>query len=184
MNRTRWYAVRTRSRTEKVVGEHLQRQDIETFLPLVSKVSRWKNRHKRIEWSLFPGLCFARFTLSEKPHVLQLPHVVEIMGSAVNQAEAIPDEEIVALQRVMQAGRVRDAHPVLEEGIWVEIIRGPLIGLRAMLVRHGSRSRIIIPINLIRQGAVVDIEADEIAPVEPPTAPGHGQQCDTHTRYP
>jgi hypothetical protein len=26
---------------------------------------------------------------------------------------------------VMQAGRVRDAHPVLEKGIWVEIVRGP-----------------------------------------------------------
>jgi hypothetical protein len=109
--------------------------------------------------------------LSEKPHVLQSPSVVEIIGNAAGEAEAIPDEEIVAHQRVMQAGRVRDAHPALEEGIWVAIIRGPLIGLHGMLVRQGSRSRIIIPINLIRQGAVVDIEADEIAPVEPPTGP-------------
>jgi hypothetical protein len=44
-----------------------------------------------------------------------------------------------------------------------------------MLVRQGSQSRIIIPINLIRQGAVVDIEADEIAPVESPTARREGQ---------
>ena len=161
----RWYAVRTRSRAEKVVREHLQRRGVETFLAVASKVSRWKDRQKRIEWPLFPGYCFARFAVSDKLNVVQAPGVVEIIGSAAGRPEAIPDEEIFALQRVVKSGCPYDPHPALKEGMVVEIIRGPLIGVRGTLLRKDNRSRIIVAVNLICQGAAVEIQAEDIAAV-------------------
>jgi transcription antitermination factor NusG len=160
-----WYAVRTRSRAEKVVREHLRRRGIETFLALLSKISRWKDRLKRIEWPLFPGYCFARFTLEEKLLVLQSPGIVGIVGSAASRPEPIPDEEITALQRVMISGRSYGAQSALQEGALIEIVRGPLIGIRGRLVKTGNRSRIIVAVNLISQGAVVDVEIDDIVPI-------------------
>ena len=56
-----WFAVRTRSRHEQVVRHQLERKEVETFLPTVTRWSRWKDRRKRIAWPLFPGYCFARF---------------------------------------------------------------------------------------------------------------------------
>ena len=93
----RWYAIRTRLRTEKVVRENLRRQGIETFLPVMAKVRQWKHRQKRIEWALFPGWCFARCTVLERPRVLYSSGVVDLVGTGSQRDAAILDEEIAAL---------------------------------------------------------------------------------------
>ena len=51
-----WYAVTTRSRHEKVVAEQLWQKEIECFLPLHEVVSKWKDRFKKVQFPLFPGL--------------------------------------------------------------------------------------------------------------------------------
>lgn len=52
-----------------------------------------------------------------------------------------------------------DPHPTLEPGIAVEVIRGPLAGLRGVLIRKGPRTRLLVAIRLLGQGASVDIAA-------------------------
>ena len=98
--------------------------------------------------------------------VLQSPGVVEIVGSAASRPEPIPDEEITSLQRVMVSGRPYGVQPALQEGMQIEIVRGPLIGIRGRLMKTGNRSRIVVAVNLISQGAVVDIETDDIVPIQ------------------
>lgn len=61
-----WYAVRTQSRAERMVRDALTHRAIDSFLPLMTRISMWKGRHKRIEGALFPGYCFAKFSLSQK----------------------------------------------------------------------------------------------------------------------
>ena len=63
-------------------------------------------------------------------------------------------------------GQTYDAHPHLEQGMMVEVIRGPLIGLQGKLLRKTEGCRLVITINLIGQGAAVHINADDIAPVQ------------------
>ena len=53
-----WFALWTRSRHEQVVRDQLEQKRIETFLPTVTRWSRWKDRKKKIDWPLFPGLLF------------------------------------------------------------------------------------------------------------------------------
>lgn len=54
---TRWYAVRSRWRHEKVVAHQLESQGINVFLPLLLELRKWSDRHKQIETALFlfPG---------------------------------------------------------------------------------------------------------------------------------
>jgi len=139
---------------------------IETFLPLMTRVSEWKDRRKRIEWPLLPGYCFARFTVNQRLVILQSPGVVEIIGSAVGRPEPIPDTEINALQHVIKSRLPYDPHPHLEEGMVVRVIRGPLIGLCGKLVKKTDGCRLIITIKLIGQGAAVHIAAEDIAPAD------------------
>ena len=165
MNSPRWYAVRTRSRAEKMVREQVMQQGIESFLPLMTRVSQWKDRLKRIDWPLFPDYCFARFSGDQRLLVLQSPGVIEIIGSALGRPEPIPDSEIAAIQKVLSSGLPYDAHPYLEQGMMVEVIRGPLIGIQGALLKKTEGCRLVITINLIRQGAILHIDADDIAPV-------------------
>ncbi|MEK6603230.1 MAG: transcription termination/antitermination NusG family protein, partial [Nitrospirota bacterium] len=55
-----WYAVRTRSRHEKLVRDRLAGLGVEHLLPTVMRLSQWKDRKKEIEAPLFSGYCFAR----------------------------------------------------------------------------------------------------------------------------
>ena len=75
-----WFAVRTRSRHEQVVRQQLERKEIETFLPTVTRWSRWKDRRKRIDWPLFPGYCFARFDVRDVLRVANCTGVVGVVS--------------------------------------------------------------------------------------------------------
>jgi transcriptional antiterminator NusG len=166
MQSPQWYAVRTRSRAEKVVREQMMQRGVESFLPLMTRVSQWKDRRKRIEWPLFPGYCFARLSHDHRRLVLQTPGVIEIIGSALGRPEPIPDTEITALQQVISSRQPYDAHPHLETGMVVQVIRGPLIGLHGRLLKKTDTCRLIIAINLIGQGAAVHIDVDDVAPID------------------
>jgi len=159
----RWYALRTRSRHEKLVRDRLAGQGIEQLLPTVRRLSQWKDRKKEVEFPLFSGYCFARFLWRDRSPVLKVSGVVEIVGGG-NRPEPIPDEEIGALQALMTSVLPYDAHPYLREGMAVEVVRGPLQGVRGILLRKDKRHRLVIAVHLIQQAAAVEIDVNDVAP--------------------
>ncbi len=158
-----WYAISTRSRHEKMVRDRLAGIGLEPFLPLTRKVSQWSDRKVLTLSPLFSGYCFARFSLANSHAVVQLPGVVRIVGSVM--PEVIPDEELASIMKVAESERSFECHDYLVEGDWVEVVRGPLVGLRGQLIRKGTRDCLIIRVNLIQQAATVHIDLNEVIPV-------------------
>jgi transcription antitermination factor NusG len=164
MGTPRWYALRTRSRYEKLVREQLAKQGIEPLLPTVKRLSQWKDRKKEVEVPLFSGYCFVRFTSEQRLPVLKTIGVVDIVGSS-HCPEPIPDEEIVALKTLMVSVLPYDPHPYLHEGMRVEVIRGPLQGVRGILLRKEKRHRLVLGVRLIQQAAAVEIDVGSVIPI-------------------
>jgi transcription antitermination factor NusG len=167
MNQTdnlRWYALRTKSRHEKLVRDQLDKQGIEPLLPTVKRLSQWKDRKKEIEVPLFAGYCFVRFSQQEKVPVQKTIGVVEIVGTG-NRPEPIPELEIDSLRRLMTSVLPYDPHPYLYEGMKVEVLRGPLQGTHGFLLRKEKRHRLVIGVHLIQQAAAVEIDVNDVAPV-------------------
>jgi len=160
----RWYALRTRSRHEKLVRDRLAAQGTEQLLPTVKRLSQWKDRKKEVEVPLFSGYCFVRFVWQNRLPVLKVPGVVEIVGGG-DRPESIPDEEIEALKILMASTLRYDACPYLHEGMTVEVTRGPLKGVRGLLVRKGKRHRLVIAVHLIQQAASVEMYDSDVVPV-------------------
>ena len=161
----RWYAVRTRSRHEKRVREQLAgRQEIEVFLPLWERRSRWKDRTKRIQVPLFPGYCFARFRYSDRLRILKAFGIVELVGSG-GQPEPIPDPEIDAIHALMGSRLRYEPFPFLAEGMAVEVTRGPLMGVRGRLLRKDRGLRVVLSVTSIRQSVSVEIDAGDVTPL-------------------
>ncbi len=159
-----WYVVRTRSRHEKIVKSQLVERDVETFLPLVERWSRWKDRRKKIAFPLFPGYCFARFSLVERLRVLSVVGAAGLVGCS-GQPEPVPDAEIDAIQRLAATTLQYDPHPFLTEGMDVEVVRGPLAGVRGKLLRKDRITRLVLAVTLINQAAVVEIHPADVVPV-------------------
>lgn len=159
-----WYAIRTRSRHEKLVRDQLQARGIQPFLPLVGRMRQWKDRRKLVQFPLFPGYCFAHFALRERLPVLTAVGVVEILGTR-GCPVPVPASEIEAVQRLVTSILPYDPHPFLRAGMEVEVIRGPLAGIRGILVRKEPRARLVIAVSIIQQAASVELDASDIRPV-------------------
>jgi transcription antitermination factor NusG len=159
-----WYVLRTRSRHEKMVRDQLVRHDVEVFLPVVEQWSRWKDRRKKIAFPLFPGYCFARFPLVERFRVLNVVGVADLVGIA-GRPEPVPDAEVEAIQRLAATTLQYDPHPFLSEGMDVEVVRGPLAGIRGKLLRKDRVTRLVLSVTLIRQAAVVEVHPADVVPV-------------------
>ena len=160
----RWYALRTKSRHEKLVRDRLAAQGIEPLLPTVKKLSQWKDRKKEVEVPLFSGYCFSRFAWPDRLAVRKTSGVVDIVGGG-DRPEPIPDQEIEAIQQLMASTLRYDASPYLREGMMVEVVRGPLQGVRGLLVRKGKRHRLVIAVHLIQQAASVEMYDSDVVPV-------------------
>ncbi len=159
-----WYAIRTRSRHEKLVHEQLVSRGVDSFLPTIDRRRRWKDRWKTVSFPLFPGYCFARFAHQDRLEVLTAVGAVQILG--INgRAIPVPEHEIEAVRQLVTSTLPLDPHPYLKEGMEVEVVRGPLAGVRGILIRKGARARLVVAIHLIQQAASVEMDAADVQPV-------------------
>ncbi len=162
----RWYALYTRSRFEKKMLGELTDRSIEVFLPMREVLSRWKDRKKRIWIPLFPGYLFVNHvdTPENRFRILNIPGAVRFVGFE-GHANPVPDEQILAVRRFLEASIAIDPYPYVQVGSRVEVIAGPLKGIRGILVEKRGRFRFVIQVDLIRQAVSVEIDASDVRPV-------------------
>ncbi len=164
-----WYALQTYPRHEKRVHDDLGLRGIESFLPLFETVHRWKNGcWVRVKLPLFPGYLFVNIDPHERFKVLSLPGAVSIVGSA-SGPWPLPDSDILALRKSMQSHRL-EPHAHLGHGQKVRIKSGPLADLTGFLVRQSGGLRVVLCVELIRQAAAVEVNADDVEPIGPATS--------------
>ena len=156
-----WFAVWTRSRHEHVVRDQLARKGIETFLPTITKWSRWKDRKKQVVWPLFPGYCFARFDAMDRLPILKCAGVVSIV-SFDGEPAPIPESELAGIRMLVESELAYDPCPLIHEGDMVEVTHGPLKGVVGRLMRKGSHARLVLAVELIGQGVSVEVDAADV----------------------
>ena len=160
-----WYAAYTCANHEKRVAEHLAGRGVEYFLPLYEAVHRWKDRRVRVKLPLFPGYVFVRLPLPERLRVLQTPGVARLVGFGDTPAP-LADAEIKALRNGLQGQINMQPHPYVCEGQKLRILRGPLAGMEGTLLRRKGGLRLVLAIDLIMRSVVVDVDAEDICPID------------------
>ena len=156
-----WYAIQTRSRHEKVVRDQLTAKHIEHLLPLWRKKSNWKDRVKIVEIPLFSGYLFGYFPLQERLAVLSCVGVARLVGLHGTPVP-IPEEQILVVRKMIEESLPYDPHPYLKEGMRVRVIRGALTGAEGILVAKKRHYRLVISVDVIRQGVAVDIDSADV----------------------
>ena len=162
----KWFAVRTRSRHEKVVERHLQGQGIDVFSPFISQVRQWSDRRKVVETPLFPGYAFVRIapTPEERIKVLKAQGVVEIVGGQ-GQGIPIPAEQIEAVRGVVAGDLPIAQHAFLKVGQRVRVLGGSLDGVEGILVAQDGSRNLVISVEPIRRSLSIRIEGYQVEPV-------------------
>ncbi len=174
-----WYALQTRSNSERLVYRVLEEKGYELFLPMYSEQRRWSDRVKQINIPLFPGYVFCRLDSHNRLPILQSPGVVRIVGNG-NLPIPIAEEEIEAVKNVVKSTLPYIPWPSLVPGHRVVVDRGPLMGLQGVLLRVRQGHRLVVSINMLQRAVAVELDASWVRPLadvrlaSPPTADDYG----------
>lgn len=152
-----WYALYTRPRHEKKVYDQLEEKGITSFLPMVKSLRQWKDRRKWVEMPLFNGYVFINIELKNKIEALQTHGVVRMVGFGGVPA-SIPDWQIEQLRQVISQPETLKLEQYLKEGDAVEVIQGPLKGVKGYLREIRGQTRVAILIDGIYQSASFEMQ--------------------------
>ena len=161
-----WYAIRTRSRHEKTVADQLERQEIESFLPLVKRTRKWSDRTKEVDLPLFSGYNFVRVALasSDRLRVLQTHGVAGFVG--INGCgTAIPDSQIQDIRTLLASNLPLEEQPFLQVGQRVRIRGGSLDGVEGILSARNEDRSLVISLEPIQRSLSVRIQGYAVEPV-------------------
>jgi len=159
-----WLAAYTRSRHEKSVALHLESLQIPHFLPLYSKMSRWKDRKVQLQFPLFPNYVFVRIPPSARVPVLRLPGVISLVSSR-GRPLPMPETEIERLRDAIGKGSVVEPYRYLEIGRRVRVMSGPFEGYEGILEQKKNAHKVIVAIPYIMRAFAITVQPDEVEPL-------------------
>jgi transcription antitermination factor NusG len=134
---------------------------VEHFLPVYESVRRWKDRRVTLELPLFPGYVFVRIALREQLRVLKVPGVARLVGFG-GLPTALPAEEIELLRTGLMSGVRAEPNPLLMVGRKVRVKRGPLAGVKGILVRRKNGTRLVVSVELIQRSVAIEVEEADL----------------------
>lgn len=164
---SRWFALRVRSKHERVASEHLRHRGYEEFSPTYKAETQWSDRKKMADRFLFPGYVFCRLDPNHRLPVLTIPGVVGIVGFGQG-ASPIPDSEIERIRQMTGSGMLVTPWPYLEVGQLVVLERGPLTGLEGILKEVKGQARLVVSIQLLQRSVSTEIDRNWIRPLKRP----------------
>ena len=143
----RWFAVRTSSKHEKRAARELASLGVESYVPLRQKVCHYTRKTVTRELPLLTGYVFVRIILSEELTVRKAHYTAGFVRIGRDRTR-VTDEEIELL-RVISSDRQLDWQTIEESfafahGTPVEIIRGPLSGVRGHYIEKKSKKSFVI----------------------------------------
>jgi transcriptional antiterminator RfaH len=152
-----WYAIYTKPHHEKKIAEQLLHDHIEAYLPLRTTLKQWSDRKKKISEPLFSCYIFVRIKPNEYFKVLNVPGVVRYI-TFEGKAVPIPDSQILLIKNLLEFELETPEFSVaMQTGDLVEIVAGPLMGIRGEMIEFSGKKRIIIRIKEIDKSILINI---------------------------
>jgi transcription antitermination factor NusG len=173
MSESSWYALTVKPRHEKTTAWNLRLKGLDEFLPLYRARRRWCDRMKELDLLLFPGYVFSRFSYEHRMAVLKTPGVTSIVGFGKTPA-AIPEAEILAIQRIVTSRLPVVPCPYMGIGEAVRVEQGCLQGVEGKLLREKDSWRVVINVELLQRSVAVEIAREMIRPLRAPAWPLFG----------
>jgi transcription antitermination factor NusG len=160
-----WFALRVKSRYEKLVATLANNKGFEEFLPMYQSRRRWSDRLKSIEFPLFPGYVFCRLNPQHRLPLLTIPGVLHFVGIG-KVPVPIEDAEIASIQTAVRSGLSAEPWPFLQVGQRVRLEQGPLVGLDGILIGTSKQQRLVVSVTLLKRSVAVTIEPHWATPLD------------------
>lgn len=162
----RWFAVKTRSKSEKFVQRMLAKKGIHAYVPLQRLMRRYTRSTRIVEKPLINCYVFVRIVKQDYVPVLETENVSGFICFN-KELIAIPEGEINVLRRItLEDGLEVEAVPgMLHAGDPVEITAGTLTGLRGHIVKQEGRQRFQVELERLGYSLLITIDSAFLSPM-------------------
>jgi transcription antitermination factor NusG len=156
----RWFAVHTRSKSEKFVQRMLAKKGIHAWLPLQKLLRRYTRSTRWVEKPLINSYIFVKITKDQYVPVLETENVAGFVKFSKNLV-AIPEAEIDILKRItLEDGLDVEVVPGnLAEGDPVEISAGNLMGLKGRIVKSEGKRKFQVELHYLFHSLLITVDA-------------------------
>jgi transcription antitermination factor NusG len=97
-----WYVVYTKPKWEKKVAERLNAIGIITYCPLITKVSQWSDRKKKVIVPLFNSYIFVQIEDKQRNQVFEVPGAIRYLFW-LGKPAVVKDSEIETIKNWLSA---------------------------------------------------------------------------------
>jgi transcriptional antiterminator RfaH len=155
-----WFAVQVTPGKEKQVSDNLQMKGYKCLLPIQQTRRHTSYGVKEVKAPLFAGYLFCLLDLADnRMPMLTTPHVRNLVSFG-GKPTPLRETEVKIIQRVVDTGVVAQSWPYLREGNPVELVSGPLAGLRGLLVSVKEDSHLVVAIEMLQRSIAVKIHPE------------------------
>ena len=156
---SKWFAVYTNFKREKLVKKMLDQKGIECYLPLRKEVRNWSKKKRTMELPLISCYIFVKITKAEYVPVLETEYILKFVKFAKDLI-AIPEDEIQLLKNILQGEVDFEITPVdnFQKGDSIIIAGGSLAGTKGQLVDFEGKKRVVITLDYIQHTFKLSVE--------------------------
>lgn len=156
-----WRIAHTRSRHEKSLANFFYARKISYYLPLAKKRQNSKNRTRHSLVPLFQGYIFFKADNALRHEAMKSNCIASILE--------VSDQNLLIRELTeIQAALTLDApiypYDFVHAGQEVEIRKGPMKGLKGIIIRKDKNFRLVLKVSGIFQAAAINIDSDWVEP--------------------
>lgn len=165
--REQWYAVQTKSKSERIAQQNLQNQNFLTFLPMLRATKHRRGACQALVEPLFPGYLFVEMDLqSQNTASIHYTRGVVSLVRQGNVLVPVPINIINCLQQAQSANDdAIDPAQLFEPGDEVTLIGGPMAGLTAVFKARNSQERVIVLLSMLGNETLINVSQNQVARV-------------------
>ena len=158
-----WFAVYIRARAEKKVKESLDKKEIENYLPLKKHLRQWSDRKKWVEMPVISGYIFVKINSTDRLDVLKTDFVLGYVRYLGADAK-IPENQMNAMKCMLGQSEyeIDTDFTNYRKGQPVNVIAGPLTGLKGELIEAKNKKKVMLRIEQINFNIMAELPAMHI----------------------
>ncbi len=161
-----WFAIQVKCRYEERIASILMDKGYQALSATTKTAPRTRPSGYGESRALFPGYIFARFEVLRRLPVLVTPGVQAIVGYGKIPVP-VAEDEIAAIQQVLESGQLVESCPFLKVGDIVEVNAGPLKGMQGILLQQRSACRVVLSVSLIQRSIRVEVPESALTVINP-----------------
>jgi len=161
--RGQWWVAHTKARAEKALAWNLIGAGIAYFLPMVERVSVSGGRKRHVVQPLFTSYLFLCGTEEDRYTTVATDRVCQVIKVA-DQPKLIC--ELTAIESALRSNARLELYPCPAIGRRCRIVSEPFRGLEGVVIRHCGKTRLVLQVSLLAQGAAMEIDADRLEVID------------------